>query len=110
MSDLPRGFFGPHVPKGYTRGATYPLCDTPTREETGGAPFAERVALSCAGVNSRFRAIPTGEKRAPKKGEWYLSGAVVEGYRAANDLTTEYHIAKLVRVERTVTETYRVLP
>lgn len=31
--------------------------------------------------------------RAPRKGEHYLSGAVVEVYRALNDLTGEHFIA-----------------
>lgn len=41
-------------------------------------------------------AMATGEKRPPKRGEWYLSGASVEAYRAPNDLSTPYHIARLV--------------
>jgi hypothetical protein len=32
--------------------------------------------------------------RAPKKGEWYLSGAIVEAYQAPNDLTAEYQIVE----------------
>lgn len=32
-------------------------------------------------------------KRCPKKGEWYLSGALVSAYQAPNDLSTEYFIA-----------------
>jgi hypothetical protein len=47
-------------------------------------------------------AIATGEKRPPKKGEWYLSGSIIEAYRAFDDLSTSYHIAKLVKT-RTVT-------
>lgn len=44
-------------------------------------------------------AVWTGEKRYPKKGEWYLSGSVIEACRAPNDLSNmEFHIAKLVRV------------
>lgn len=31
--------------------------------------------------------------RCPKKGELYLSGAVVQAYRATNDLATQYFIA-----------------
>lgn len=46
----------------------------------------------------RIKAKWTGEKRAPKKGEYYLSGAVIEAYRAKNDLTTPFHIAKLYQV------------
>lgn len=43
--------------------------------------------------------------RAPKKGEWYLSGAIVAAYRAPNDLTTEYHIVeKIARAKRITIE------
>ena len=78
---------------------TYPLGDTPTSKETGGASAAERLVLSSLGADSKnFRAIATGEKRKPRKGEWYLSGAEITAYRAPNDLSTVYHIAKLVRV------------
>lgn len=31
--------------------------------------------------------------RCPKKGEYYLSGAIVTAYKAPNDLTTPYFIA-----------------
>lgn len=41
----------------------------------------------------------TGEKRPPRKGEFYLSGAIPVAYRAPNDLDTPYLIARLVRVE-----------
>jgi hypothetical protein len=40
---------------------------------------------------SKFKA--SGEFREPKKGEWYLSGAIVEAYRSPNDLSTKYWIA-----------------
>ena len=76
---------------------TFPLGDTPTADETGGAAFRERY-------KGTFRAVSTGEKRPPRKGEWYLSGAIVTAYRAPNDLSTTFHIARLVRVEtKTVT-------
>lgn len=45
----------------------------------------------------------TGEYRPPKKNEWYLSGAIVEGYEARADMTRSYHIAQLVEVE-TITQ------
>jgi len=67
-----------------------------------GPTLAELNALDANPNNQTRRncgAVWTGEKRCPKKGEWYLSGAVVEAYRALNNLTTEYHIAKLVAVE-----------
>lgn len=34
----------------------------------------------------------SGEFRAPKKGEWYLSGAIPCAYQAPNDLLSAYHI------------------
>lgn len=40
----------------------------------------------------------TGEFRPPRKGEYFLSGAIVMAYRAPYDLKRPYHIAKLVRV------------
>lgn len=42
----------------------------------------------------------TGEFRPPKKGEWYLSGAIPECYRAPNDLTQSHYIVKIVRIQR----------
>lgn len=46
-----------------------------------------------------IRAVNTGAKRPPERGEYYLSGAIVCAYRAPNDLPTAYHIARLVEVE-----------
>ena len=54
------------------------------------------------GLRRTVRGKMTGEKRAPKKGEWYLSGADIAAYRAPNDLSTEYYIAKLVVVSVSV--------
>jgi hypothetical protein len=42
-------------------------------------------------------------KRAPMKGEWYLSGAIIEAYQAPNDLTTEYTIVERGARARRVT-------
>ena len=53
-----------------------------------------------------IHAILTGEKRPPVKGEWYLSGAIPEAYRAVEDLSTPYQICKLVK---TRTETRTIL-
>jgi hypothetical protein len=36
----------------------------------------------------------TGELRPPKKGEWYLSGAIPGAYLAKADLSTPYHIMR----------------
>lgn len=64
---------------------TYPICDRPL-----GAPVRLRQSI---------RAMTTGEFRPPRKGEWYISGAIPGAYRAPNDLDTSYHIAKLVVTE-----------
>lgn len=37
-----------------------------------------------------------GEKRAPRKGEYYVSGAIPEVYRANANLTQEFYIVKEV--------------
>lgn len=77
------------------------------RAKPGSAPDPDQIGqpLISMGMPARnVHAQATGEFRAPKRGEWYLSGAIVEAYRAPNDLTQEFHIAKLVRtVTRTVT-------
>jgi hypothetical protein len=54
-----------------------------------------------------LRAERTGEMRKPRKGEWYLSGAIIEAYRAPNDLTVAYPIARIVKT-RTATVTSKV--
>jgi len=50
-------------------------------------------------LNGSIMAINSREFRCPKKGEWYLSGAIPGAYKAPNDLGTEYWIATLVRVK-----------
>lgn len=45
-----------------------------------------------AGMFNRKWYRYSGQKRCPKKGEYFLSGAIPEVYLATNDLTTEYHI------------------
>lgn len=45
------------------------------------------------------RVTPTGEFRCPRKGEWYLSGSIIEGYRAPSDLSMPFHIGRLVKGE-----------
>lgn len=47
-----------------------------------------------------YRVKWTGEIREPKAGEWYLSGAIIEGYRAKFDLHYRYPIGKLIRVRK----------
>lgn len=38
--------------------------------------------------------------RKPKKGEWYLSGAIVEAYKAPHDLSIEYWVAEIRTFQR----------
>lgn len=45
------------------------------------------------------RVTPTGEFRPPRKGEWYLSGSIIEGYRAPSDLSVKHFIGRLVKGE-----------
>lgn len=63
-------------------------------------PLAEFCREAYNYNQAYLRAKPTGEFRPPKKGEWYLSGAIVEAYRALNDLSSSYHIAKIVLIEK----------
>lgn len=50
-------------------------------------------------LKDKRRYAATGEYRAPRKGEYYLSGAIVCAYRAPNDLKLCYWIAREVDVE-----------
>lgn len=40
--------------------------------------------------------------RTPKKGEWYLSGAIPMAYKAPRDLSTSYIVVKPTHFARTV--------
>lgn len=48
------------------------------------------------GIASKWTYTVVGTRR-PSKGEFYVSGAIPEAYRARNDLTTEYMIVQPVR-------------
>jgi hypothetical protein len=50
--------------------------------------------------DSSIMAINSKQFRCPKKGEWYLSGALPKAYQSPNDLSTEYYIATIVRVKK----------
>jgi len=85
---------------------TYPIVDLPKRE------LRKKFGFEGLGVRTpkrEIRAVRTGEMRSPKKGEWYLSGAVPAGYIAKNDLGMSFNILKLVLVEKTVVETLTIL-
>ena len=70
-------------------------------------PLSDFVPGQPAVSQNHYRAIATGDFRPPKKGEWYLSGAIPAAYRAPNDLSTAFHIMRVVKVERI--ETYRIV-
>lgn len=38
-----------------------------------------------------------GEWRCPRAGDWFLSGAVVEAYRATSDMDRGYAVGRLVK-------------
>ena len=46
--------------------------------------------LSAKDIKAQF--ILTGEQRAPKRGEYFLSGAIPEAYLALADMEQEYYI------------------
>lgn len=49
--------------------------------------------------DKNLRAVATDEFRPPRKGEFYLSGAEIEAYRAPRDLSTLYRIAHIVLIK-----------
>lgn len=48
------------------------------------------------GAPGRKRYRWNGEKRPPRKGEFYLSGSIITAYQARGDLSYPYHIAEEV--------------
>ena len=87
--------------------STYPLGDTVplhelrklginSHDDVKGA----RAGFQGGGDGKYVLAVSAHEKRAPKKGEWYLSGAIPIAYRAPNDLSQEFHIMRLVLMQR----------
>ena len=59
-------------------------------------PIAEGETLPAGNTRANTRARATGEYRRPRSGEWFLSGAIMEAYRAHADMSEERHIARLV--------------
>lgn len=83
------------------RGELFPVADRISLAEQAALGVSNQVHSPNLGVYPNLvRAEYVGEFREPKAGEWYLSGAKIEAYKTKNDLSTKYHIAKLVRVER----------
>ena len=82
----------------------YRLGDTPTQDECDRLGVLRKDQLvtswSPPQCDGEFVAAKrTHEFRAPRKGEWYLSGATPLAFRAHNDLSTEYRIMRLVVLE-----------
>ena len=77
------------------RGKLYPLADRVPEEIREQLDPSRRNFLE-----SSLRARWNGEFRAPKKGEWYLSGAIIAAYRARADfIDLKYHLAEIVETE-----------
>ena len=47
--------------------------------------------------NAPLYFVRTGEARPPKKGEWYLSGAIPQAYEATHDMEDDWFI--VVRID-----------
>lgn len=61
--------------------------------------LAERYPGALPGQLHKLRARWAGEMRPPRAGEWYLSGAVIEAYRAPFDSDgPPRHIAEIVQI------------
>lgn len=90
----------------------FQLADRPTRMDLEKAGLPKNSPEQLVNWVSPFRpgviglvAVRTGETRAPRAEEWYLSGAEPEAYRAPNDLASEYQILKLVTIKTTIVST-----
>ena len=63
-------------------------------------PLGDRVPGVSSVEQRNYMAGTTSEVRAPKKGEWYLSGALPHAYLAHDDLTQQFTIMALVKIKR----------
>jgi hypothetical protein len=63
-------------------------------------PLSDWHPLGCK--DKSIMARWSGEKRPPKRGEWYLGGAKISAYQAPNDFNSAYAIAEIVRVKTIV--------
>jgi hypothetical protein len=85
---------------------TYPLADYPSRDDLLALGIEESTwgkELRKVAVWNRIRAVATGEKRPPKAGEWYLSGAIPSAYQAQGALSESYNIVRLCLIRESVT-------
>ena len=67
-------------------------------------PLGDRHPAQKSYLDDSIKAINTKEYRNPKKGDWFLSGAEVTAYKAPNDLSCKYYIAKIVKIETITTQ------
>lgn len=84
------------------------LADRPTEDElqalgvmrlgSGGTSYWKTV--NEIETRIEIKAKSTNEKRPLKPGEWYISGAIPEGYRATNGTNDSHLVAVLVAVKR----------
>lgn len=72
----------------------YMLAANPNKADMLKLGFDSYVEARRAGYEAV--AVGTASKRCPKKGEWFLSGAIPQGYKAPNDLGDEYNILRLM--------------
>ena len=63
-------------------------------------PLGDRLPSVPNHEQRDYLARTTSEFRAPKKGEWYLSGAIPNAYLAPNDFTQKFNIMKIVKIKR----------
>lgn len=62
-------------------------------------PVADGESVPAGWEPKTTRVRATAEKRPPRTGEWYLSGAIIEGYHAPYDMRDEHRIGELVKGE-----------
>ena len=82
---------------------TYRLTDRPILAECEALNIEQPSIMSWTPPDKdgrKITAVKTAEFRTPRAGEWYLSGALPTAWRAPNDLTQEFHILRLVVVNR----------
>jgi len=80
---------------------TYPIVDRIPRYSKWYEILKEKgIRIPVHRYSQKIKAIKTREFRKPKKGEFYLSGAIPEASVAPNDLNNKFWIADLVLVQK----------
>lgn len=91
---------GAHMIITTTDERVYNLADPVTAEEAKEHGF--QSVMESRRADRKLMAVRTGEKRAPVKGEWFLSGAIPEAYQVKGAMTGDYNIMRLVTVRRVI--------